>query len=174
MGRIAATILLVAVLVFGGGLIAATAYNAGLTAAAAGSGTAGTVVAPVVVPAWGWGWGFGSIFAGFFGFLFFLFVLFLVFGLIRAIVWGGRSRRGWAGHGWGPGGWGPGGPADRDAIRTRWESRAHDTFDTWHREAHGGAAGPTGGAPTAGGAADGTAPTGSGPAATGAPGPTMG
>jgi hypothetical protein len=135
MGRVIAAILLVVVLVIGGGIIATTAYQAGLsTAVTTVTGSAGTVV--TTVPAYGYGydahpfgWGFGI-----FGFLFFLFFLFLVFGLIRAIFWrGGSGRRGgWGGSGWygydkGPNGHG----------RSPWESRAHDTFDDWHRRAHG-------------------------------------
>jgi hypothetical protein len=140
MPRILAAIVLVAVLAVGGGIIATTAYQAGVssavtTAVTTTDGT--TVVAPVVVPAYGYGWHPFGFVGAFFGFLFFLFFLFLVFGLIRAIVWGGRSRRGWYGHGWGPGGsGGPVGPGGRDAARSHWESRAHDTFDVWHQEAH--------------------------------------
>jgi len=71
--------------------------------------------------------------------------------LIRAIFWGGRGRwgRGWGGPGgpgYGPGGWygpdkGPNGHGTGG-----WESRAHSTFDDWHRRAHGepGAASPPG------------------------------
>jgi hypothetical protein len=137
MPRIVAAIVLVAVLAVGGGIIATTAYQAGVSNAvttAVGTTATGTVVAPVIVPAYGYGWHPFGFVGAFFGFLFFLFFLFLVFGLIRAIVWGGHARRGWAGHGWGPG-WGPGGP---DAARGHWESRAHGTFDAWHREAHAG------------------------------------
>jgi hypothetical protein len=133
MSRILAAIVLVAVLAVGGGIIATTAYQAGASSVvttAAGT-TGGTVVTPVVVPAYGYGWWhpFGFV-GGFFGFLFFLFFLFLVFGLIRAIVWGGRGRRGWYGPGWGPGG--------PEAARAHWESKAHRTFDAWHQSAHGG------------------------------------
>ena len=102
--------------------------------------TGGTVVAPVVVPAYGYGWhpfGFGFGIFGFFATLFFVFV---VFALIRAIVWrGGPGRRGgWGGHGYygyGYPGPGDGTNADRGG-RSPWESRAHDTFETWHRQAH--------------------------------------
>jgi len=133
MPRILAAIVLVAVLAVGGGIIATTAYQAGASSVvttAAGTTAGGTVVAPVVVPAYGYGWWhpFGFL-GGFFGFLFFLFFLFLVFGLIRAIVWGGRGRRGWYGPGWGPGG--------PDGARAHWESKAHRTFDDWHQAAHG-------------------------------------
>ena len=134
MGRVFAAILLVVVLVIGGGIIANTAYQAGLsTAVTTATGSGGTVVAPVVVPVAGWGvgWGFNPL-GWFFGFLFFLFFLFIVFGLIRAIVWGGRrggwgGGPGWYGHEKGPNGHG----------HSRWEARAHDTFEDWHRRAHG-------------------------------------
>ena len=88
---------------------------------------AGTAVAPVAPYYYGWhpvGFGFG-----FFGFLGTLLFIFLVFALIRAIVFGGRGGR-WGG----PGGWGPGHPGWRGGP---WESRARDTFEDWHREAHG-------------------------------------
>ena len=126
MPRVIAAILLVVVLVIGGGIIATTAYQAGLsTAVTTATADGATVVAPVVVPAYGYGWLAGL---GFFGFFAFLFFLFIVFGLIRAIFWrGGPGRSG----GWG-GGWGDGHGPDR----SRWESRAHDTFDDWHRRAH--------------------------------------
>jgi hypothetical protein len=85
----------------------------------------GTAVAPAVAY-YGWHpFGFGFGFFGFFGtLLFFL----LIFVLIRAVVFGGRGRR-WGGPGYGgPGGW-RGGP---------WESRARQTFEDWHRDAHEG------------------------------------
>ena len=50
MSRVIAVILLIAVLAVGGGIIATTAYNAGVTAGAVADGT-GTAVTPVVVPA---------------------------------------------------------------------------------------------------------------------------
>ena len=54
MRRVFAAILLVAVLAIGGGIIATTAYQAGLsTAVTTATGSGGTVVAPVVVPAYG-------------------------------------------------------------------------------------------------------------------------
>ena len=136
MPRFIAAILLIAVLVVGGGIIATTAYQAGLsTAVTTVAGSGGTVVAPVAVPpyAYGYGWHPGGFGFGIFGFLATLFFLFIIFGLIRAIFWrGGPGRRG----GWGPGGWGgPGGGYGRSA----WEGRAHDTFEDWHRRAHGDA-----------------------------------
>ena len=130
MPRVLAAILLVAVLVLGGGIIATTAYQAGVsTAVTATTAAPGTVVAPVVVPAYGWGWGWHPWF-GFFGFFIGLFFLFCIFGLIRAIVWrGGPGRRG----GWG-GGWS--GPDGNGSGSSAWESRAQTTFDDWHRQAH--------------------------------------
>jgi len=106
-------LLVVAALVVGGGIIAQTAYQAGVSTAvttAAANAPAGTVVTPVAPypypyygPGWGWHGGFGI-----FGFFFFLFFLFLIFGLLRAVFW--RGRGGWGGPG-GPGRWGgPGGP----------------------------------------------------------------
>ena len=138
MRRVIAAILLVAVLAIGGGIIANTAYQAGLSTAVTTTTASGaTVVTPVVVPAYGYGigwhpFGFGFGLFWLFGTLFFLFI---VFALIRAILWrGGPGRRG----GWGPGGWGgPGGPGTsgrRPFAAGR--SRAHDTFDDWHRRAH--------------------------------------
>jgi len=134
MPRVIAAILLIAVLAIGGGLIATTAYQAGLSTAVTTASAAGaTVVAPVVVPAYGYGWGWHPGF-GIFGFFAALFFLFIVFGLIRAIVWrGGPGRHG----GWGRGGWsGPGGPGGPGSDRSPWEVRAHETFDDWHRRAH--------------------------------------
>ncbi len=142
MSRIFAAIVLVAVLAVGGGIVATTAYQAGLnTAVTTAVASGGTVVTPVL-PAYaygaGYGWhpfGFGF---GFFGFLFTLFFLLLVFGLIRAIVFGGRRH---GGH-WGDPGW------DRDARRSRFESRFHGTFEDWHRQAHDAPTGPPTNPPT--------------------------
>ncbi len=56
MPRIVAAIVLVAVLAVGGGIIATTAYQAGVSSAVTttvGTTATGTVVAPVVVPAYG-------------------------------------------------------------------------------------------------------------------------
>jgi hypothetical protein len=104
---------------------------------------AGAAVAPAVAPYAYYGWhpfGFGFGFFGFFGTL--LFVI-LIFVLIRAIVFGGRGRRwGGPGYGGGPRGW-RGGP---------WESHARDTFEDWHREAHGGSS--TGTRPESGSRSD--------------------
>lgn len=151
MRRVIIAILVIAALAISGGFIANTAYQAGLAAnvtviqagagAGAAAGAGGTVVAPVVVPAYGWGWGwhgFGPGF-GFFGFLGALFFLFLFIGLIRFAFGFGRwgSRGGWGGHG-GPRGWG--GPE-----ASPWEARAHQTFEDWHRSAHGDPSGANSG-----------------------------
>ena len=128
MRRIIPAILLVAVLAIGGGLIATSAYQAGLsTAVTTVAAGGGTVVTPVIVPAYGYGYPGQPFGFGFFGFLATLFFLFIVFGLLRAIFFrGGHGRHG----GWGPGGQGRGGCSP-------WEARSHDTFDDWHRKAHG-------------------------------------
>ena len=149
MPRVFAAILLVVVLVIGGGVIATTAYQAGRhTAVTTATASGATVVTPVVVPAYGYGWGWHPGFGWFFGFLATLFFLFIVFGLIRAIFWRrparpsrlGARRLGWHGgwSGYGAGGHGPG-------HGSPWEARAHETFDDWHRRAHGdsAASGPT-------------------------------
>jgi hypothetical protein len=164
MSRIFAAILLIAVLAIGGGLIATSAYQAGLHTAVTTVATDGaTVVTPVVVPGYGYGygWGFGGPGFGFFGFLFGLFFLFLIFGLIRAMFWRGRGY----GRGWGPGGyggwgkdWGPGGPNDPSGTNP-WQSRAHQTFDDWHREAHVGSGGPSPSSPAGTPGGDPTNPT---------------
>ena len=157
MRRIIPAILLVAVLAIGGGLIATSAYQAGLnTAITTVAVTGGTVVAPVIVPAYGYGYGGQPFGFGFFHFLATLFFLFIVFGLLRAIFFrggpghrGGHGSGGWGGPGGhGRGGWGgPGGPdghtADGSQGRSPWESRAHETFDDWHRAAHNPAPEPT-------------------------------
>ena len=114
MRAVLITILVLSLVLIGGGAIAATAYQVGLQTAVIAEG--GAVVTPVVVHGAGWGWGPGF---GFFGFFGFLLVLFLVFGLIRAIA--GPRRGGWGGPGNGHG---------------SWESRAHERFETWHRESH--------------------------------------
>ena len=136
MSRVIAAILLVVVLVIGGGIIATTAYQAGLsTPPSRRPPPAATVVAPVVVPAYGYGWhpcGWGF---GFFGFFATLFFLFLVFGLIRAIFWRGGPAAAAAGAGR---------LGDGSAAGSPWESRAHDTFDDWHRRAHDPIAGRSG------------------------------
>jgi len=136
MSRIFAAFLLIVVLAIGGSAIAATAYQAGLTTAVAQlpAGSA-TVVAPIVMPAYGYGFGHPDF--GFLGFLGTIFFLILVFGLLRAIFGGGRGH----GHGWGPGGpggpGGQGGPCGPDG-QNPWQARGHQRFDDWHREAHGG------------------------------------
>ena len=118
-GRWFLRVALVLVLVAGASLLGIGAYQAGLAAGMAADGT----VSPQVGPGYGWypgGFGFG-----FFGFLGMLLFFFLVFGLVRAAFGGGR---GWGG----PGRWGP----DGGGRRSGWEGRAHDAFESWHREAH--------------------------------------
>jgi hypothetical protein len=153
MPRILAAIVLVALLAIGGGLIASTAYQAGLSTAVTTATGSGAAVAPVVVPAYGYGYGYGLHPFGFgfgiFGFLGTLFFLFIVFALIRAIFWrGGHARRGWGRDGWG----GPGGPGGSDHGRSHWETGANETFEDWHRRAHaegdGGSGAGTPPAPT--------------------------
>jgi hypothetical protein len=144
MRRLFAAILLIAVLAIGGGAIASTAYQAGLsTAVTTTTAAGGTVVTqPIVVPAYAYGYGygfhgfgFGAGILGFFGTLLFIFI---VFALIRAIVFGGRHR---GGPGWGGPGWGPG--FDRDARRDHFASKFHGTFEDWHRQAHDASPGST-------------------------------
>ena len=71
-------------------------------------------------PYGGWGWGFG-----FLGFLFPLFFFFLIFGVLRAVIWGGR--------GWGSGGhrygWG--------SARGPWGEDARNRIEELHKELHG-------------------------------------
>ena len=131
MNRTIAAIVLVAVLAIGGGLIAVTAYQAGVgTAVATAVADGATVVAPPPGYGYGYGYGWGWHPGGFgiFGLLFGLFFLFLVFGLIRAAFWGGR-------RGWGPGGWG--GPGHHGGPgQNPWIDRFGTSFDEWHRQAH--------------------------------------
>jgi hypothetical protein len=159
-------LLIVGAIVVGGGLVAQAAYQAGLNTAittAAANAPAGTVVTPVAPggygypygygygPGWGWGHGFSI-----FGFLGTLLVIFIIVGLLRAAFWRGRGWGGGWGSGYGKWG-GPGGPGGPG----RWgdpnhdpRSRFHQTFEDWHREAHGestGSTGSTGSTPPAGG-----------------------
>jgi len=147
-------LLIVAAIVIGGSFVADQAYQAGVHTAvttAAANAPSGTVVTPVVPGAYGYPYGYGYGFGGWgwghgfsiFGFLGTLLVIFIIFGLIRAAFWRGRGwGGGWGHHGYGPGKWGPGGPG-------RWgdpskfgehdpRSRFYQTFEDWHREAHGG------------------------------------
>jgi hypothetical protein len=131
--------LVLAAVVVGGGFIAQTAYQAGLSTAittAAANAPDGSVVTPVAPGAYPYGYGYGYGFGpgwghGFsiFGFLGTLLVIFLIVGLLRAAFW--RGPGGWGRHRY----WGAhGGPG-------RWEhdprDRFHQTFEDWHREAHG-------------------------------------
>jgi hypothetical protein len=129
-------LLVVAALAVGGGFIAQTAYQAGLTTAittAAANAPDGTVVTPVVPGAYpygygygpGWGWGHGGF--SILGFLGTLLFIFLIIGLLRAAFWRGGGSWG-NGRRWdGPGKWGDG---DH-------RGRFQQTFDDWHRQAHG-------------------------------------
>jgi hypothetical protein len=115
-GRTALRVAAAVALVLVAGFLVVGAYNAGLATGAAETAGAG---ATVPYRAWGYGWhplGFGI---GLFGLLGTLLFVFVIFGLVRAVFWGGRGRR-WDG----PAGGG------------RWEGRAHDAFDDWHRRAH--------------------------------------
>jgi hypothetical protein len=155
MRRLFIGLLIVAAVVIGGGIIANTAYQAGLSTAfttAAANAPAGTVVTPVAPgpygypygygygfgPGWGWGHGFSI-----FGFLGTLLVIFIIIGLLRAVFWRGR---GWGGGGWGsgygPGKWG--GPGRWGDPEHDPRNRFHQTFEDWHREAHGGSTGSSG------------------------------
>jgi len=138
MSRIFAAFLLIVVLAIGGSAIAATAYQAGLTAAVAQIPADGaTVVTPIVVQ----GYGYGLPGLGFLGFLGSIFFLILVFGLFRAIFGRGQGH----GHGWGARG--PGGPGSDGSDSSGghggpngWgggRERFRGTFEEWHREAHG-------------------------------------
>ena len=129
MRRIIPAILLIAVLAIGAGLIANAAYQAGLNTAVTTAVASGGTVAPVVVPAYGYGYGYGwhpfGFGFSFFGLLFGLFFLFIVFGLIRAVLFGGRR------------GWGPGSHAHGEGYeRNSWIERFGPSFEEWHRRAH--------------------------------------
>jgi hypothetical protein len=138
MRRIIPAILLIALLAIGGGLIANSAYQAGLSTAVTTATGGGTVVVPAYGYGYGYGWhpfGFGF---GFFGFLGTLLFIFLIVGLLRAIFFrGGPGRRGGWGPGWGggPGGWN-GGTHEPDRVRNFWESRFGESFEEWHRKTH--------------------------------------
>lgn len=141
MRRTVAAIALVAVLLVGGGVIATAAYQLGVSTAVttAVTETGATVVTPVVpgygYPGYGYGPGWGWHGPGFsiFGFLGTILFIFIVIGLLRAVFFHG-SGRGWGGPGGpgGPGGWG--GPGHR---HDRWQGRAREVFDDYHRQAHG-------------------------------------
>jgi hypothetical protein len=176
-------LLIVAAIVVGGGIVAQTAYQAGLSTAlttAAAHAPDGTVVTPVAPgpygypygygygPGWGWGHGFSI-----FGFLGTLLVIFIIIGLLRAAFWRGR---GWGGGGWGrgygkwggPGRWGD--PSQSGDPNHDPRSPFRQTFEDWHRESHGestGSTGSTGSTASTGG----SAPSG-GTASTGASGST--
>jgi len=125
--------LIVAAIVVGGGFIAQAAYQAGLSTAittAAANAPDGTVVAPVAPGAYPYGYGYGyGPGHGFstFGLLGTLLFIFLIIGLLRAAFGRGRGWGGGSGSWGGPGNWG-----DHDH-----RGRFQQTFDDWHREAHG-------------------------------------
>lgn len=102
------------------GVIAAVAYDVGLSTGAASAG--GTV--PVVHGHWlGFGGGFGIL-----GFLFFILILALIFrAIFRPWGWG---HHGWPG-GYGPGGWGYKGTETRD-VPPPFEPM----LESWHRRMH--------------------------------------
>jgi hypothetical protein len=111
MGFARAIFALIAILAIG-----LVGYQIGVSQAIATQIPAGA--APVAYYGYPYHFGFG-----FLGFLFPLFFLFLIFGLLRAVIWGGRG--GWGhkgGYGYmGRGGWGDG--------RAR--------IEELHRELHG-------------------------------------
>ena len=148
--RTIASVLVFLVVLAGAIGIGVGAYNAGVTAGLAQTGTVVVDRGAVVAPYLAYGWGYGHPF-GFFGFLGGLLFLFLLFALIRVAVGGGR--RGWGGPGWG----GPGGPRGtwHDEGRHAWEDRARDVHDRWHAEHDGPATQGTSG--TSGGTSDSTA-----------------
>jgi len=146
MRRLFIGLLIVAAVVVGGGFIANVAYQAGLSTAittAAANAPDGTVVTPVAPGAYpyaygygygpGWGHGFSI-----FGFLGTLLVIFLIIGLLRAAFWRGGGPGGWGGRG--PGGWGGPGRWGNGEHRGRFQ----ETFDDWHRQAHGEPSPPSG------------------------------
>ena len=106
------------------GVVAAVAYNVGLSTGAASDG--GTV--PVAYGQWvGFGGGFG-----FFGFLFFILILILLFrAVFRPWGWGHHGWRGGYG-GYGPGWWGYKGTETRD-VPPPFEPM----LESWHRRMHG-------------------------------------
>ena len=123
-----------------GGAVASVAYQAGLSTAitsVAATAPEGTIVTPVIpggLPGYGYGYGYGPGWgwhggpvSGIVGFFLTLFVIFIFFGILRAVVFGGR--RGWGGPGGGRGGWGH----EHDGERP-WERQAREVHDAWHRE----------------------------------------
>jgi len=134
-GRTFVRVLLILVIGLGAVALGVGAYQAGLAAGLAADGA----VVPPVGPHYGYGWhpfGFGFGIFGLVGLV--LFVL-LFAAIVRAAAWGGRGPRGGWPAGWGgPGRWG--GPRHHD-HGAPWEGRVHDSFEDWHRHAHG-AAGP--------------------------------
>ena len=81
-------------------IVGVIGYQIGVSQNIAAQIPAGTAVAPGYYYPHFFGWGFGF---GFLGFLFPLFFFFIIFGLLRAVMWGGRGygarRMGWGGQG---------------------------------------------------------------------------
>ena len=138
MPRIIAAILLVVVLAIGGGIIATTAYQAGVSTAVttdrrrAGPSSPRSSSPPTATA------GIRSASAsGIFGF--FADAVLPVHrvrpdpGHLLARRPGPARRLGRPAGGWVPG---TGRRHDAGQDRSPWESRAHDTFDDWHRQAH--------------------------------------
>jgi hypothetical protein len=155
-------LLIVAAVVVGGGFIANAAYQAGLSTAittAAANAPDGTVVTPVAPGPYGYpygygygpGWGHGF---SIFGFLGTLLLIFIIVGLLRAAFWRGRGWGGGWGGGWGPG-YGKGGPGRWGNGEHDPRNRFHETFEDWHREAHGEAKSSTPPKPSEPGASSG-------------------
>jgi hypothetical protein len=108
------------------GVVAAVAYNAGLSTGAASGAAATGATVPVVYGPW---FGFGFGFFHLFGFLFFILILALLFrAIFRPWGWG---HHGWRG-GYGPGGWGYKGTETRD-VPPPFEPM----LESWHRRMHG-------------------------------------
>jgi hypothetical protein len=135
------------------GLVAAVAYQIGVSQATSavvvGGAASGTVAVPVYVGHVGWAWGFGFLW-----FLIPLFFIFVIFFAIRAATGGHRHR------GWGYGPYGPDGPGGTSgpAGSGPWDSRGQ-AIEDFHRSLHEAeaarAATPPAGAPPTGTSADG-------------------
>ena len=143
------SLLVIAAILVGGGIVATVAYQAGIQANVTTvpvTTDGATTVTPVVVQPYAYGWGFGhSPFSWVFGLFAFLLFLFIVFAIIRALTVRGRGGPG----GWGgPGYWG-GRYGNHEPGSHPFESRARQHFEDWHRSAHGeppattGSSGPT-------------------------------
>jgi len=93
-GRIVLSVLIAVLLIAGAIGIGAYAYNFGV---AQGMADSGKIVAPVAgavpFPYFYGPWGFHPFGFGFLGCLFPLLFFFLLFGMLRALIWGGRWGR---------------------------------------------------------------------------------